>query len=403
MSTLRLQHYLRIIATSFFFLAFCFSPVAAQTSLNDLLTPYLARYDLPALAAAVVQDGKIVAAGAVGTRRAGTDTPVTLEDRFHLGSDTKAMTALLAAMLVEAEKLRWDSTVAEVFPELAARITPVLRRVTLVQLLSHTSGIPSDNQAFVNLLRKTQFQPGNLDAMRYWLVKQFSRQTLAARPGVNFAYANMNYVLVGSMLERLTGKTWDELIVERVFTPLGLATAGLGCQSTLGRVDAPLGHIKENGKLKAFLAGPNGDNPPTLGPAGIAHMSILDFAAWAGWNAGQGKRGPALVRPETLRRLHTPVISMSLKKDAKPGTPAQGKYALGWGEVAVPWAEAPFIYHGGSNGMNLAHIWLEPQRDFAMVLLTNIGGDQADKAFHALAPELYQKFHPASPAPAPRP
>ena len=393
----------KIISLACFALLALPFPAAAQTSLNDLLTPYLARYDLPALAAAVVQDGKIVAAGAVGTRRAGTDTPVTLEDRFHLGSDTKAMTALLAAMLVEEGKLRWDSTVAEVFPELAARITPVLRGVTLVQLLSHTSGIPSDNQAFVNLLRKTQFQPGNLDEMRYWLVKQFCRQTLAARPGVTFAYANMNYVLVGAMLERLTGKTWDELIFEHVFTPLGLATAGLGCQSTLGRVDAPLGHVKENGKLKAFLAGPNGDNPPILGPAGIAHMSVLDFAAWAGWNAGEGKRASALVRAETLRRLHTPVISMPLQKDAKPGTPAQGKYALGWGEVPVPWAAAPLIYHGGSNGMNLAHIWLEPQRDFAMVLLTNIGGGQADQAFHALAPELYQKFHAASAAPAPRP
>jgi len=213
----------------------------------------------------------------------------------------------------------------------------------------------------------------------------------------------MNYVLVGAMLERLTGKTWEELIVERVFTPLGLTTAGLGCQSSLGRVDAPLGHIKENGKLKAFLAGPNGDNPPMLGPAGIAYMSVLDFANWAGWNAGVGKRQPALVRPETLRRLHTPVIAMALKKDARPGTPSQGKYALGWGEVAVPWAPVPLIYHGGSNGLNLAHIWVEPQRDFAMVLLTNIGGDQADQAFHALAPELYQKFNPASPTPASRP
>ncbi len=86
-----------------------------------------------------------------------------------------------------------------------------------------------------------------------------------------------------------------------------------------------------------------------------------------------------------------------------PARPAQGKYALGWGEVAVPWAAAPLIYHGGSNGMNLAHIWLEPQRDFAMVLLTNIGGGQADQAFLALAPELYQKFHQASAAPALRP
>ena len=106
--------------------------VDAQTSLNDLLTPYLAGYDLPALAAAVVQDGKVIASGAVGTRRAGADIPVTINDRFHIGSDTKAMTALLAAMLVEENKLRWDSTVAEVFPELAATMTPGLRGVTQI-------------------------------------------------------------------------------------------------------------------------------------------------------------------------------------------------------------------------------------------------------------------------------
>src|SRR6266849_3624218 len=76
-----------------------------------------ARSELPALAAAVVKDGKIVAVGAVGTRKAGATAPVTVHDRFHLGSDTKAMTALLAAMFVEEGKLRWDTTVAAVFPE----------------------------------------------------------------------------------------------------------------------------------------------------------------------------------------------------------------------------------------------------------------------------------------------
>src|SRR5215212_2418790 len=106
-----------------------------DVSLDPVLQPYLVRYDLPAVAAAVVRNGTVVAAGAVGTRRAGTDTPVTVSDRFHIGSDTKAMTALLAAMFVEEGRLRWDSTVGEVFPELAATMDAGLRRVTLEQLL----------------------------------------------------------------------------------------------------------------------------------------------------------------------------------------------------------------------------------------------------------------------------
>jgi CubicO group peptidase (beta-lactamase class C family) len=379
-----------VLSLAVFFYSVSFA--GAQTSLNEILTPYLARYDLPALAAAVVQDGKVVASGAVGTRRAGTTIPVTINDRFHIGSDTKAMTALLAAMLVEEHKIRWDSTVAEVFPELSATMTPALRKVTLEQLLSHTSGVPRDNPAMVKLLDKSLSQEGNLDEMRLWLIRQWSKQPLAAKPGAKFAYANMNYVLAGAMLERITGKTWDELITERIFIPLGMKTAGLGPQSSLGRVDAPLGHVKINGKTKAFLAGPNGDNPPIIGPAGIAHMSVLDFANWASWNVGEGKRGPALVQPDTLRKLHAPVISIPDTPGAKPGTPKHGKYALGWGEVTVEWASTPLKYHSGSNGKNLAQIWLDPQRDFAMVLVTNIGGEQADQAFQALAPELYKKF-----------
>ena len=365
---------------------------SAQTSLDAALVPFLARYELPAVAAAIVKGGKVVAVGAVGTRKAGAKIPVTVNDRFHLGSDTKAMTALLAAMFVEEGKIRWNSTVSEVFPEFSTKIDPGLRRVTLEQLLSHTSGIPSDNTVFGDLLTKSMLQDGNLDELRYWLVQQWIVQPLESEPGTKFAYANMNYVIVGAIIERVAGKTWDELITERVFAPLGLRSAGLGSQATLGKIDAPLGHVVIDGRTKPFLAGPNGDNPPIIGPAGIAHMSVLDFARWAGWNAGEGKRGPKLVQPETLKKLHTPVISMPDKKDAAPGTPPRGKYALGWGQLPVEWAPEPLIYHGGSNEKNLAHIWLEPKRDFAMVLVTNIGGSKANEALNALAPELYARF-----------
>jgi CubicO group peptidase (beta-lactamase class C family) len=366
--------------------------VSAQASLNEMLAPFLTRYQLPAVAAAIVKQGKVVAVGAVGTRKAGAQIPVTVHDRFHLGSDTKAMTALLAAILVEAGQLRWDSTVAEVFPELVEKMDPGLQRVTLAQLLSHTSGIPSDNDAFGDLLEKSVLQDGNLDELRYWLVQQWSTQPLTSESGTTFAYANMNYIMVGAIIERVAGKTWEELITERLFTPLGLRSAGLGPQATLGKIDAPLGHVVIDGKMKAFLAGPNGDNPLIIGPAGNAHMSVLDFARWAAWNAGEGKRGPKLVQPEALKKLHTPVISMPERKDAAPGTPTRGKYALGWGELAVDWAPEPLIYHGGSNEKNLAHIWLDPRRDLAMVVVTNISGPQANEALFALAPELYARF-----------
>ncbi len=364
---------------------------AGPESLDAVLTPYLAPYNLPALAAAVVREGQIVAAGVVGTRRAGANIPVTLNDRFHIGSDTKAMTALLAAMMVEEGKLRWTSTVAEVFPEMAAEMNPDLRGVTLEQLLSHTSGLPGENERIAELYVKSFTQEGNLDEIRYWLVREVSKGPLESKPGTQFGYSNVGYITVGAMVERVTGKTWEELIRERIFTPLGLKTAGLGVQASLGKVDAPLPHVIVDGKLRGLLAGPSADVPMVMGPAGTAHMSVLDFARWAGWNAGEGKRGPALVSAATLKKLHTPVIEAKIA-NAPPGTPSPGKYALGWGVPNVDWAVDPLLQHAGSNTMNLAHVWLDPKRDVAFVTMTNVGGGTADKGLKGLAKELYTGY-----------
>ena len=369
-------------------------PTPASVSLNETLRPYLDSHRLPALAAAVVRGGAMLAIGAVGTRRTGTQIEVTAKDRFHIGSDTKAMTALLAATFVEQGGLRWTSTVAEIFPDMTDAMNDDLRNVTLTQLLSHTSGIPSDNDAFGDLLLRSLAQDGLiLDELRAWLVREWRMQPLASPPGTKFAYSNMGYTLAGAMLERVGRKSWEELIVERVFTPLRLRSAGFGPQSSLGRVDAPLGHrILDDGSLKPMLAGPAADNPPVIGPAGVVHLSIVDFAAWAGWNAGEGRRPPRIVKPETLRKLHTKVIDVPAGPDAPPGTPSRGGYALGWGVVSVPWAEERLVTHAGSNTMNLAMAWLQPSRDFAMVMATNVGGAKADAALKMLAESLYRRF-----------
>ncbi|WP_295456757.1 serine hydrolase domain-containing protein [uncultured Thiodictyon sp.] len=364
----------------------------AQTSLNPELEPYLKEYDLPALAAGVVKNGELVAAGAVGTRRVGENIPVTLDDRFHIGSDTKAMTSLLAAILVEQGKLQWTTTVGEVFPELVEQMDPRLRTVTIQQLLSHTSGLPSDNEAFKKLLDDSFQQSGNLDELRYWLVKTVSSQPLAADPGAQFAYSNLGYVVAGAIIERKAGKTWDELVTEWVFAPLGLKTAGLGPQASVGKIDAPLGHLVADGKTKAVLAGPNGDNPLILGPAGIAHMSVLDFARWAGWNAGEGARGPNLVTAETLEKLHTPIVDVHQDGEAPSGDRPVPRYGFGWGTLQPDWATHPFLTHTGSNGENLATIWVAPSRDFAMVVMTNIAGQKANQALVKLAHDIHSKF-----------
>lgn len=364
---------------------------ADSVNLESELEPYLEEYRLPALAAAVVKEGRIVSSGAVGKRKFDADIPVTIHDRFHIGSATKAMTALLAGIMVEEGKLDWDSSIADAFPELADNMDPGVGEVTLVQLLSHTSGMQPDNKEFINLIKKSyHLETANLDQLRYWLVQQWCKKPLAAEPGEKFAYSNMGYTLAGAMIEQVNDKTWDELITERIFKPLDLQSAGLGCQASLGTVDAPLGHSLREGKPRAHLPGPNCDNPPILGPAGIAHMSILDFARWAGWNAGNGTREPFLVRSKTLEKLHTPVIGLPKTENPPWGVSSSKSYAaLDWGVLEVDWAPHTMRFHVGSNGMNLAYIWLDIKADIAMVIVTNIAGEKAEQALFKLSSELY--------------
>jgi len=371
--------------------AFSKIPAAEPQSLDQTLEPYLKDFGLPALGGAVFSKGAVISSGVVGTRRAGEDIPVRIDDCFHLGSDSKAFTSLLAAIFVEERKLRWDSTLGEIFVELNDKMNPEFAQITVEELLSHSSGL-SDGSEIVDLINRSYQQQGNMDEVRYWMVKETAPKPLDHPRGSKFDYSNLGYTIAGAVLERIGGKSWEELVTERIIVPLELKSAGFGPQASLGKVDAPLGHLIEEGKTKAMLAGPNGDNPLILGPAGTMHMSVLDFAKWVAWQAGEGKRPPALVSPDTMKKLHVPVIDTGLRENAPPGTPKTGGYALGWGQVTEDWAPDPVITHTGSNTLNLALAMFWPKTDFGFVIVTNIAGARADEAVRKLAATLYQDF-----------
>lgn len=378
-----------------------FSNVArADGTLSDLLEPIRAQYQLPALGAAIVKDGKIVAQGAVGVRVLGMDIPVTQEDRFHLGSDGKAMTATLAGMLIDESKLRWDSTIGEVLGTVLPDLKPKFAAITLEQLLSHTSGIPSDTEDIMKLYFSSDAFDYTLTAYRLHMISEWNAaHDLSMPSGSAFQYSNLGYAIAGAMIEQASGKPWEVLITTRIFEPLGLKSAGLGPQATFGKYDAPIGHsVDADGKVTPRPWGLSADGPAVVGPAGIAHMNVADFATWAGWNGGEGKRGPALVKPETLKRLHQAHIKTEIPHP-KPGTPKSGSYACGWGLSHFDWTDKPVLVHTGSNSMNLAMIVVDVEHDAGIVVVTNFPGEKADAALLAVSKALYTQYVKAKPAP----
>ncbi|RMF80309.1 MAG: class A beta-lactamase-related serine hydrolase, partial [Planctomycetota bacterium] len=179
-------------------------PEKPAGALNELLAPIRERQKLPALAAGLVRGSRLAAWGVVGVRSVGDETPARLDDRFHLGSCGKSMTATLCARLVERGVLRWDTTIGEALPQLAPEIHPDFRGVTLEQLLCHRSGLPEDRRP-TPLLWKLRGLKGPLPEQRVEMVRLVLKPPPATKPGTTFAYANYGYAVAGAMVEAATG------------------------------------------------------------------------------------------------------------------------------------------------------------------------------------------------------
>src|SRR5262249_21936799 len=152
----------------------------------------------------------------------------------HIGSCTKAMTATLIAMLVEEHKLRWEMTIAEGLPKLAASIDRSYRDVTLAQLLSHWGGIPANGN---------QDQPaGPVTEQRLSYIRQVLSQPSPVGPCKQWVYSNAGYVIAAAIAEQAARSSWEDLMQRRIFRPLRMTTAGFGPPGIPDRLDHPWAH-----------------------------------------------------------------------------------------------------------------------------------------------------------------
>lgn len=330
-----------------------------MTSTRQTLTEICEQHDLPALAAAVVRDTKTLALAAVGVRRKGHPEPVSDGDLWHLGSCSKAMTATMIARLVEAGSLSWTTSLAESFAELQGEIDPAWNAVTLEQLLSHRSGLPEDRQPDAVIFPRLRQLSGPMRRQRLDLVRLVLGQSPLEPPGSRMIYSNAGYAVAAAMAEQASGETWESLMRNQLFQPLGMTSAGFGPPGRAGFPDQPRGH-DEGVPLEP---GPEADNPPVSGPSNAVHCSLADFSAFAALHLTGARGETSYLGTDSFAALH------------RPRGP-EG-YALGWavGEEEPPLG--PTLSHVGSNGLWTAVAWLSPPQNLACLVTSNAGVEQA--------------------------
>lgn len=315
------------------------------------------KYGVPGMSAAVLGSGGVSFAASWGVRKYKSPEPVEERDLWHLGSDTKMMTASLAALCVERGELRWNSTVDELFGD-DFTIREEYRSVTLIELLSHRSGAPA-NIAYHKIDASLSRSGQRREAARMVLSAK-----PAKKPGSAFLYSNAGYVVAGAMIEKACGADWETLMTECVFAPLGMTSAGFGGLGTKGLVDQPWGHTAP--KKPYAVNGPLADNPPVIGPAGTVHCTIDDWALFI-VDQLRGARGlPGLLKSDSYGMLQSPHFG--------------GEYGMGWACVQRDWAGGLALTHTGSNTMYTAVVWAAPEKDVAVLVCTNEGKVSANAA-----------------------
>lgn len=270
----------------------------------------------PGISVTIVNEDKVEAVVS-GVREINTNKTLLGTDLFQLGSLTKAATATMIGRLVEQKKIRWDSTVAEIFPAWRAQIRPEFLTVTVEQLLRHRSGLPRE-VSDATIAKALPLLSGNLQKDRQSLAVLLLQDAPEYTPNSKMLYSNIGYALAGLMAETAAGDTYENLMQKELFTPLGIkGYLGFPEDSSINNNN---GHQMWGGAWRA--------TPPVVDPryaffinaAGGMNLSMADYGIFLREHL-RGLQGQSSYLSKTsFTLMHTPVDD----------------YGLGWGVVNVP-------------------------------------------------------------------
>lgn len=329
---------------------------AAQSpvDLDPLLEAVRKRLGVPGIGAIVVGRDRVMARGEAGVRKTGEEGLISADAHWQLGSITKTFTATLAAILIERGKLTWDTRLREIYPEHLKLMANGVPDITVRQLVTHTSGmfrgdifgwdgVPEINQPGLTLSQRRQRG-----------VVLSLKAPLEFVPGSKHSYSNRGYNTLGPALEKVVGKSFEDMILQDIAKPLGIGSVIFGEPALDAPKREPWPHLLEGRSWKAVPPVPREMyGYHVFNTAGGISLTLAGIARWmqAHMN-GEGKAG--ILSEEMFKLIHSP--------SNQGGVPALGLGAHALGRR---------LFHTGSNGRNAAEMIVLPDAGVGLFLTTN--------------------------------
>ncbi len=321
-----------------------------EAKLEPFVQQVITSFSLAGLAVGIVKAGDLVYTQGFGVRSLATQEPVTSRSLFHLASISKPFVATAIVQLVEQGKMRLDAPIVTYLPYFRLN-DPRYDEITVQQMLSHTSGMPDE----------VEFQwhmPEDDDEALERYVRSLADEALLAAPGAQYAYSNMAFEVLGDVVAKVSGQSFEAYIKQHILNPLAMHASTFLRREVLPEL-AVTPHF---GMPMRVLA----DAYPYHrghAPSSTLHASVEEIGHWAIANLNHGRfQGKTILQPERYHLLWHPYVQTG---------------ETGWGEaVGLSWflgsyRGRPVIHHGGSDPGFGAELVLLPGEDAAVVVLAN--------------------------------
>jgi len=358
-----------------------------NANISQAVQKAMAKLQVPGVAVAVVKDNKVVMAKGFGITKYGTQQKVNADTLFGIASNTKAMTAAILASLVDEGKLTWQTKVIDIIPEFQLYDAWVTREFTILDLLSHDSGL---GLGAGDLMIWPQTTLTTMD-----IIKRMKHLRPVSSFRSEFAYDNLMFIIAGEIIHRLTNKPWSQVIQERIFTPLHMKnTRAKFSLIEKSNRNVARAHVPLDGKLNVV----GGNFLEKFSSAGAVASSVNDMSQWLKLQLNHGDisktlnehNGTAkrLFSEKQSRKMWRPKTLLGVSPTATKNDKTHfNAYGLGW--FLSDFHGYKMAHHsGGILGM-VSKVVLIPEENLGLVVLTN---QQSGYAFNAIYREILMNY-----------
>ncbi|TVR68575.1 MAG: class A beta-lactamase-related serine hydrolase [Sphaerobacteraceae bacterium] len=329
----------------------------SPAELKQVAEQLLSEWQVPGIAVGILQNGEVETYG-FGQASVETGFPMRPDTVLQIGSISKIFTSTLAMALVDAGKLDLDTPVVAYVPDLQLQDKEAQQTLTMRHLLTHTSGLYGD-----------WFQDFGLgdDALGKALANIHTLRQIS-RPGEVWSYCNSGFYLAGAVIERLTGKTFEQAMADYVFEPLGMEKATFFAHEAITWPTA-VGHNIEDGELAVARRYPL---PRNVNAAGGIITDVGEMLRFAQLHVSDGNiNGNQVLSAESVKAMQNDETKAAVMADY---------YGLAW---ALRDRDGKrLVGHGGSTNGFRAYLCTVPEENFAIVMLTN--GNLGTAVYHRL-------------------